>query len=1419
MDPLTPPPPAAPAPAAPAAARAPRRLWVIAGLALAALLALVLAAGVGFGTWAWRSDAGTGWVLGQVPGLQTEGLQGALGGRTLTARKITYRNGGNTLVLDDVEIRSLAWRWRPHQGAWVGLAAESVRARQAAWQSAPPPTPAPAPTPPQSLRLPLQLQVQNVALGRLQVDTLPALADLQASGLALGEQGGARHVVKSLALKTDKAAVQASLDIGADAPMTLQATAQAQSVGAAWPWQASVSAQGALAELRASARLAGTAQPGRQRPQLRADGLVRPFAAWPLGELRLSTQELDLASLATGAPETRLAGQVDVQTSGLDREASARVDLANAAPGRWDQGKAPVRRLSAEVRGTPEPLDRLQLRSLLLELGNAESTAGRVRGEGDYRATTGRAEARLSLEQIRPAALDQRAAPMTLSGPVTLSLSGLPAPGAPGAASAAPAPGTAAPLALEAEIKSQLRGRLDPGAVVGGGAAAEVEVTLDTRLADGRVDLRELLARSGGASARLQGRLTRPAPQRWQWQLAGDLKDFDPLPWWPGAPGSAWRKGPHLLNAHLESEASATEAALAAPLSGWPQWAGQLLLQIGPSQVAGVPVKGELRLANQTGSAQATGRLEVANNVLSLDGRPDRAGSADRWRATLDAPALISLAPLVALDPALAAAWAPRAGKLQVELLAEGRGAGMKVQLKTQVDGLLTPTLSLAHADLEARGARSLDAPLSAVLKARGLVQGEQRVDQLSVEVGGSVRSHQLKLLAESPARPPAWFEQLLGARTGTGSRVALNAEGQWQPAPAATPATADRLLPGRWQGRVVELQGRARDGSGQPWLAAADLRASFELDSDGQLRSAQAEAGRLQLPGTALRWDLATWRAGVAGGGLPQWALQAELEPFAVAPLLDRAQPELGWRGDLMLGGQIRLRREARFDADIVLERRSGDLSISEDVRNANARTQSLGLSDLRIGLAAHDGVWHLTQGLAGKQLGEVSGVLSVRTRADLAFPPQDAPIDGVLQVNVARLDAWGAWVPPGWRVGGQVQTTATFGGRVGAPELTGRLTGRNLLLRNALEGVQLSDGVVDVSLQGLRAVIERFEFKGGDGRLNLRGEASLGEAPRAQLQLLAERFVLLGRVDRRVVTSGQATLALDREALKVDGKFTVDEGVIDFSRGGAPGLDDDVTVVNGGRAESPGPGGPSAAPASNRTTSVALEVDLGERLRIKGRGLDTALRGQLRLSTPGGRLAVYGSVRTERGTYAAYSQKLEIERGVLTFTGPVEDPRLDILAVRPNLDVVVGVAVTGSALNPRIRLASEPEMSDTDKLSWLVLGREPEGLGQADTALLQRAAMALLAGENGGGSDALLSRIGLTDFSVRQAGEGDVRETVVSLGKQLSRRWYVGYERSVNATTGSWQLIYRIAQRLTVRAQSGEDNALDVIWSWRFD
>jgi translocation and assembly module TamB len=299
--------------------------------------------------------------------------------------------------------------------------------------------------------------------------------------------------------------------------------------------------------------------------------------------------------------------------------------------------------------------------------------------------------------------------------------------------------------------------------------------------------------------------------------------------------------------------------------------------------------------------------------------------------------------------------------------------------------------------------------------------------------------------------------------------------------------------------------------------------------------------------------------------------------------------------------------------------------------------------------------------------------------------------------------------------------------------------------------------------------------------------------------------------------VASGEARLTLQPDRLRANGRLVVDSGLFDLSRRDAPVLDEDVTVRRAQEAAEALPV-PPPAPALMRNAQVALDIDLGEQLRLRGYGIDTGLRGQLRVSTPGGRLAVQGSVRTEDGTYAGYGQKLEIERGVLTLAGPLESARLDVLALRPKIDTRVGVAITGPLQGLRVKLYSEPEMAETEKLSWLLLGRPTEGLGRADTAVLQRAATALLAGQGEAPTDAILRTFGLDDLSFRQT-EGDSRDTIITLGKQLSRRWYVGYERGVNATAGTFQLIYRIAQRFTLRAQGGLENSLDLIWVWRFD
>jgi translocation and assembly module TamB len=1442
----SPPPVAAPARGRP---RLRRWAWGLGGTVL--VLALLV---VGAVAWLGRSETGTGWLLARMPGLQVEGLRGSLLGDELTAERLQIDIAGARLELKRVHLAGLDWDWqRPAapQAPWLNISLAQLGAEQAVWRSAPPQPAAPPTAAPTSLRLPVALSLAAGRVDTLQIDDLPPLSGLQVRGLALGAADGSQHTVQSLAFRSERLLADTQATIAADAPLALKLSSRLQSLaGAATPWRATVALEGPLAEFKATARLSSDDPKG---PALDADAAIKPFAAWPLGALNLRTRDLDLAALHAGLPTTRLRGEAHITSTGLDMPADAEVALDNDAPGRWDEQQLPLRRLRLQARGSVQALGELQVKQLALDLGTA-APAGQLRGEGRLHQAGGEQalSLALTLDGLRPAVLDKRLPAMTLGGPLTVALTGLPALGeaapapaapasgaastpaslaasTPAASSAAPTPAVAASAAIfpttgpatwRAALEGRLQGRLDganPGTTL-----PSVRLAWKAQLDARQFELTEAEASAGDAQARLKG-LVRYGSGPIGWQAQADLKDFDPLLWWPGAdvPGN---RGVRRLNATLDSEGSWDAAARPSPERDWRAslrgLTGRLGLNLAPSQWGGLPLQGELAASRDAaGSASARGRLEASSNRVTLDARDDgRAGQAD---LAVDAPALAAMAPWwAAAPPDSAWAWLPRRGRLQGK--AGARWAGNDAPLwntDLTASGLDHPRWHGERLQAQAEGGALGDGPLKLQLAGEGVVWEQQaKLDSLRAELTGSLREHQLSLRASSPIRPPAWFEQVLGARVGSGSRLLLAATGRWQPADAKKGV----LSAGRWEGRFSELQGRAGDGSGQPWLAARELQLGVAWGDDLRLLEAHAEPGRLELPGTALRWSEASYRAGASANAPGRLSLQAQVEAFELAPLLARAQPELGWKGDLVLGGELKVQAAERFDADVVFERQRGDLSVADDVRDSATAHRALGLSDLRLGLAAHDGTWHFTIGLAGQQLGDMVGVASAHTTPQARWPGREAPLDGVFQLNVAQLGAWGAWVPPGWRLGGEVKSAATLGGRWGAPEISGRLTGRKLEVRNALQGVQFTDGTVDLSLQGEQAKVERFEWRGGDGWLRVTGEGQLGERPQANLVVLAERLRVLGRIDRRIVASGQATVALRPKSAKLSGQVRLDEGLIDFSRGGAPTLDDDVRVRDPEVQREEAAAEQAAASKAKEPefeSELDLALDLGPSLRLKGRGLDTQLRGALKVTNPAGRLAVRGDVRTERGTYAAYSQKLVIDRGLLSFSGPVDDPRLDILALRPNLDVEVGVAVTGSALNPRVRLYSDPEMSDTDKLSWLVLGREPDGLGRADSALLQRAAMALLAGEGESPTDTFLANIGLSDFGVRQAGEGAEQTTVVSLGKQLTRRWYVGYERSVNATTGTWQLIYRIAQRFTLRAQSGEDSAVDLIWAWRWD
>ena len=236
-----------------------------------------------------------------------------------------------------------------------------------------------------------------------------------------------------------------------------------------------------------------------------------------------------------------------------------------------------------------------------------------------------------------------------------------------------------------------------------------------------------------------------------------------------------------------------------------------------------------------------------------------------------------------------------------------------------------------------------------------------------------------------------------------------------------------------------------------------------------------------------------------------------------------------------------------------------------------------------------------------------------------------------------------------------------------------------------------------------------------------------------------------------------------------------------------------------------------------------VQLALDLGPDFQVQGQGLQARLSGVLNLRSSAatqGAPRLSGDVRTEGGRYKAYGQDLNIETGLLRFTGAFNNPDLDIVAIRPNLSQRVGVAVSGTALQPRIQLFSDPELPDAEKLAWLVLGRSGAD-GGAESAMLQQAAVALLSRDGKGVGTQLAGALGLDEVSLGRGSRSDSTATgaAISLGKRVSRDVYLVYESSLSGTFGSLYMFYDLSRRFKLRAQAGEQNAVDLIFTVRKD
>jgi translocation and assembly module TamB len=480
---------------------------------------------------------------------------------------------------------------------------------------------------------------------------------------------------------------------------------------------------------------------------------------------------------------------------------------------------------------------------------------------------------------------------------------------------------------------------------------------------------------------------------------------------------------------------------------------------------------------------------------------------------------------------------------------------------------------------------------------------------------------------------------------------------------------------------------------------------------------------------------------------------------------------------------------------------------------------------------------------------------------RNRVALRIEQGRLSGPVELSLSSLALARRYTGPDWQVAGRLGFVGQVGGTLQAPELTGTLRGEALGLFNRALGWRLRDGQLLAQLAPGELRLDKLRFASGvDGELALSGQlshppGSLEAASlRGQLDVRAQRLAVPLGPGQRLRVSGDTTLSVSGPLMRWRGALRADDGVIELRSAGVPELPADVRVL--GEAPDPGSAPDTAAPASATAAPLLqietdLRIDLGQAFKVHGGGVDARLEGAVSLS---GRLPqqlrANGVLRVREGGYTAWGRRLDIDRGEIRFSGAPDNPALDIVASRTGetlsgQTIKAGVSVTGTALAPRVRLVSEPELPDAQKLSWLVLGTALEdAAGAAQAFALREAAMAILGSDDGGLAGSLNQAFGLEFMGVgparegmrdalgsqrlglpplrggaREATAGAAGQQVVTIGRRLSSRLMLSYEQGLNGLANLVRLQYDISRRLSLRAQGGRENAVDLLAWWWFD
>jgi len=431
------------------------------------------------------------------------------------------------------------------------------------------------------------------------------------------------------------------------------------------------------------------------------------------------------------------------------------------------------------------------------------------------------------------------------------------------------------------------------------------------------------------------------------------------------------------------------------------------------------------------------------------------------------------------------------------------------------------------------------------------------------------------------------------------------------------------------------------------------------------------------------------------------------------------------------------------------------------------------------------------------------------------VADPQVRRIISGNVNITNISLAMINPALMKGEKAAGMLNANLRLGGSAQKPLVYGRMALDKVDIDGHWMPFDMTDGRLVMNFDGMTSTMEGL-VSTTRGQLNLSGDADWRDinAWRARIAAKGDKLRVTVPPMIRIDVSPDLVFEATPQLFSLNGSVDIPWARITVQElpESAVGVSSDEVMLDD-----------QLKPIQPKTAGIPINSNLmihvGNDVRLDAFGLKARLKGDLKVVQDKNGLGLNGQIDIPSGRFHAYGQDLIVRKGQLMFSGPPDQPLLNIEAIRnpesTEDDVTAGVRVTGLADAPKLEVFSDPAKSQQEALSYLLRG---QGLGSSGAD--GNAMTSMLIGMGVAQSGQLVGKIGeafgVSNLALDTQGVGDSSQVVVSgyVLPGLQVKYGVGIFDSLATLT----LRYRLMPKLYLEAVSGLDQALDLLYQFEF-